>query len=72
LVLATHVGGHEEEDADEVVKQSKRRLSRTLPLFVSHGWDAYGKVLLKAFHRLVEVPRTGRRGRPRRPIMESD
>ena len=72
LVLATHVGGHEEEDADEVVKQTKGRLSRPLPLFVSDGWDAYVKTLLKAFHRLVEVPRTGRRGRPRMPIMEPD
>ena len=41
-------------------------------MFVSDGWDAYVKALLKAFHRLVEVPRTGRRGRPRMPIMEPD
>lgn len=72
LVLATYVGGHEEEDADELVRQTKRRLSRPLPLFVSDGWDAYVKALLKAYHRLVEVPHTGRRGRPRKPIMEPD
>jgi hypothetical protein len=72
LVLATHVGGHEEHDADELVKRTKGRLSRPLPLFVSDGWDAYVKALLKAFHRVLEVPRTGHRGRPRKPIMEPD
>ena len=72
LVLGAHVGGHEEEDADEVVKQTKGRLSKPLPLFVSDGWDTYGRALLKAFHRLVQVPRTGHRGPPRMPIMGPD
>lgn len=72
LVLGTHVEGHEEEDADEVLRQTKRRISRPLPLFVSDGWDAYVKAFLKAFHRLVETPRTGRRGRPRRAVLEPD
>jgi IS1 family transposase len=69
---AHNVGGHEEEDADELVRQTKRRISRLLPLFVSDGWDAYIKALLKAFHRLAQTARIACRGRPRRAVLEPD
>ncbi len=50
LVLTTHVGHHDEKDAEVVVEKSKERLQRPLPLFVSDGWDAYIEALVGAFH----------------------
>ena len=72
LVLATHVGHHEQKDAQTVVDNSKERLARPLPLFVSDGWDAYIEALLCAFHRIQDRPRTGCPGRPPNPKMVPD
>jgi hypothetical protein len=72
LVLAKHVGHHDEKDAQAVVAKSKERLQRPLPLFVSDGWDAYIEALLGAFHEIQERPRTGRPGRPPGPQMIPD
>ena len=72
LVLATHVGRHEKQDAQAVVSKSKEKLQRPLPLFVSDGWDAYIEALLCAFHKIQERPRTGRPGRPPNPEMIPD
>jgi IS1 family transposase len=72
LVLATHVGHHEQKDAEAVVEKSKERLERPLPLFVSDGWDAYIEALLGAFHKIQDRPRTGRPGRPPGPQMIPD
>ena len=72
LFLATHVGHHEQKDAHSVVKKSKGRLARPLPLFVSDGWDAYIEALLDAFHKIQHRPRTGRRGRPPGPQILPD
>jgi IS1 family transposase len=72
LVLATHVGHHEQKDAQVVVEKSKERLERPLPLFVSDGWDAYIEALLGAFHKIQDRPRTGRPGRPPGPQMIPD
>ena len=72
LVLATHVGHHEQKDAQIVVDNSKDRLARPLPFFVSDGWDAYIDALLCAFHRIHDRPRTGRPGRPPSPEMIPD
>ena len=69
LVLATHVGRHEQKDAHAVVQKSKERLDGPLPLFVSDGWDAYIEALLDAFHIIHNPPRTGRPGRPPGPQM---
>jgi IS1 family transposase len=72
LVLATHVGHHEQKDAQAVVEKSKERLERPLPLFVSDGWDAYIEALHGAFHKIQDRPRTGRPGRPPGPQLIPD
>ena len=72
LVLATHVGRHDQKDAKAVVEKSKERLGGPLPLFVSDGWDAYIEALLGAFHEIQDRPRTGRPGRPPGPQMNPD
>ena len=50
FVSTTHVGHHDEKDAEVVVKKSKERLQCLLPLFVSDGWDACIEALVGAFH----------------------
>ena len=72
LVLATHVGRHEQKDAQAVVAKSKEKLERPLPLFVSDGWNAYIEALLSAFHQIQDRPSTGRPGRPPGPQMIPD
>jgi IS1 family transposase len=72
LVLATHVGHHEQADAQQVVEKTKERLARPLPLFISDGWDAYIDALLGAFHEVRQRPRTGKPGRPPGPEMIPD
>jgi IS1 family transposase len=72
LILTTHVGHHEQKDAQAVVEKSKERLERPLPLFVSDGWDAYIEALLGAFHKIQDRPRTGCPGRPPGPQMIPD
>lgn len=68
LILATTVGDHEEQTATQLLAKTKRRIKkRSLPLFVSDGWDAYIKALLNQFHKIIEYPLTGKRGRPRKP-----
>lgn len=72
LILATHVGHHEQSDAEQVVQETKARLARPLPLFISDGWDAYIDALLGAFHEVRERPRTGKPGRPPGPELVPD
>ena len=67
LMLASHVGRHEEADARAVVAKSQAHLARPLPLFISDGWDAYIEALLGAYHHERTPPRTGRPGRPPGP-----
>lgn len=67
LMLASHVGRHEEADARAVVEKSQAHLARPLPLFVSDGWDAYLEALLGAYHQERTPPRTGLPGRPPGP-----
>lgn len=72
LILTTHVGHHDEKDAQSVVEKSKEKLGDTLPLFVSDGWDAYIEALPGAFHKIQDRPHTGRPGRPPGPKMVPD
>ena len=49
------------------MKSAAKRLSESLPLFVTDGLKFYEKALLKQFGKLEEYPRTGKRGRPKKP-----
>ena len=68
LILATIIGDHGEHTATRLLEKTKGRIKkRPLPLFVSDGWDPYVKALLDQFHKIIEYPLTGKRGRPRKP-----
>ncbi len=69
LLLAIHVGPRTKEYAGAIVEQTGERIDEDrLPLFVSDGLKLYISALLERYHYVNEFPRTGKRGRPRKPI----
>ena len=67
LIVAFAIGPRKQYVADELVESTAKRLSESMPLFVSDGLKFYEKALLKQFGKIEEFPRTGKRGRPRKP-----
>jgi len=67
LIVDFAIGPRKQYVADEFVKSTAKRLSESLPLFVTDGLKFYEKALLKQFGKLEEYPRTGKRGRPKKP-----
>jgi hypothetical protein len=56
--------------AQPLVSRTEERLcANAWPLWVSDGLDAYGAALFERHHVIETYPRTGKRGRPRRPKM---
>jgi IS1 family transposase len=71
LVIAHSVGERKQYVADEIVNKTCERIG-SKPLFVTDGLKFYTKALLKKFNIIVEFPRTGKRGRPRKPKLLPD
>jgi len=68
LMLSFWIAGQEPEVAEPLIAQTEERLQEgTWPVWVSDGMDAYGDALKKRHCILKRFPRTGKRGRPRRP-----
>ena len=67
LIVAFVIGPRKQYVADELVKLTAKRLSESMPLFVTDGLEFYAKALLKQFGEIKEFPRTGKRGRPKNP-----
>lgn len=73
LIVAFAIGPKKQYVADELVKSTAKCLSESRPLFVSDGLEFYAKALLKQFGKIEEFPRTGKRGRPKKPkLVPSD
>lgn len=54
--------------AEPLIVETKKRLADgSWPVWVSDGLDSYGEALKNRHCILKTYPRTGRRGRPRRP-----
>ncbi len=65
LILAAYA----QNATDEIVKQTCTRIDeKNLPLFVTDGRKYYKQALLDQYSYIAKFPRTGRRGRPRKPI----
>lgn len=47
-------------------------LSDLRPLFVTDGLKFYAEALLEKYGKLVKFPKTGKRGRPRKPAIVPD
>jgi IS1 family transposase len=69
LMIAAVVGPRTLDTAQEVVAATQARVAG-LPAFFSDGFTCYLAALLAAFHVVTTVARTGKRGRPRKPLCE--
>ena len=58
--------------ADELIKTTDKHLSDSKPLFVTDGLKFYAESLLKKYGEWVEFPKTGKRGRPKKPAIVLD
>lgn len=68
LMLSFIVGTHEAYLAEPLIAATEERLKAgSWPVWVSDGLDAYGEALKGRHCALQYYPRTGKRGRPRRP-----
>jgi IS1 family transposase len=68
LMLSFWIAGQEPDVAEPLIARTEERLLEgTWPIWVSDGMDAYGEALKKRHCLLKLYPRTGKRGRPRRP-----
>ena len=73
LIVAFAIGPRKQYVADELVKATAKCLSELTPLFVTDGLEFYAKAILKQFGEIKEFPRTGKRGRPKKPkLVPSD
>jgi IS1 family transposase len=69
LMIAAVVGPRTRDTAKEVVAATKAR-GAGIPAFFSDGFPCYLAALLAAFHVVTTCARTGKRGRPRKPLWE--
>jgi IS1 family transposase/transposase-like protein len=69
LMIAAIVGPRTLETAQEVVALTKARVAG-IPAFFSDGFTCYLAALIAAFHVVTTFARTGKRGRPRKPVCE--
>ena len=69
LMIAAVVGPRTLDTAKEVVAATKARVAG-IPAFFSDGFTCYLAALIAAFHVVTTFARTGKRGRPRKPVCE--
>lgn len=69
LMIAAVVGPRTLETAKEVVGATKARVAG-IPAFFSDGFTCYLAALIAAFRVVTTFARTGKRGRPRKPVWE--
>jgi IS1 family transposase len=67
LILDFVIGPRKQYVADKLLELVNSHLSGKIPLFVTDGLKFYREALLKQFGVLREFPRTGTRGRPKKP-----
>jgi IS1 family transposase len=67
LMIAAVVGPRTRETAKEVVAVTKARVAG-IPAFFSDGFTCSLAALIAAFHVVTTFARTGKRGRPRKPL----
>ena len=69
LMIAAVVGPRTLDTAKEVVAATKARVAG-IPAFFSDGFTCSLAALIAAFHVVTTFARTGKRGRPRKPLCE--
>ena len=69
VVVQFVVGRHNQANANKLVAGIKARSDGQLPFFTSDELKHYDDALLAAYGIRYEFPKTGKRGRPRKPIL---
>jgi IS1 family transposase/transposase-like protein len=69
LLLAAYVGPRTLQSALTLV-QMTAAIVCGVPCFFSDGFSSYWSALIAVYHHLKEFTRTGKRGRPRKPVLE--
>ena len=72
LIIDFLLGPRKQYVADELIDATDKHLSGLKPLFVTDGLKFYAEALLKKYGKWVEFPRTGKRGRPKKPAIMPD
>jgi IS1 family transposase len=71
LIIDFKIGPRKQYVADELIEGTDKRLSDSKPIFVTDGLKFYSEALLKKYGEWMEFPRTGKRGRPKKPRLVS-
>ena len=66
LIVDFVIGPRKQHIADKLLELVFKRL-KSIPLFVTDGLKFYAEAILKKYGELMEFPRTGLRGRPKKP-----
>ena len=66
LIVDFVIGPRKQYVADKLLELVSKRL-KSIPLFVTDGLKFYADAILKKYGELMEFPRTGLRGRPKKP-----
>jgi IS1 family transposase len=69
VVIYFVVGRHNQSNANNLVAGIRERSDGHLPLFTSDELKHYDDALLAVYGIKKEFPKTGKRGRPRKPIL---
>lgn len=71
MILDISVGFRTQKEADTLIAKTVNHLS-TIPFFLSDGLSLYTSALLETFGHKIAFPRSGKRGRPKKPIVIPD
>jgi IS1 family transposase len=72
LIIDFILGPRKQYVANELIKVTDKHLSDSKPLFVTDGLKFYTESLLEKYGEWVEFPKTGKRGRPKKPAIVPD
>jgi IS1 family transposase len=67
LVVSFVVGKRRQNEANKLLNSVRARSDGHIPLFTSDDLDQYETAILNAYGVKEEIPKTGRRGRPKSP-----
>lgn len=71
LIIDFIIGPRKQRVADELIEVTDKHFSDSKPLFITDGLKFYAQALLKKYGEWIEFPRTGKRGRPKKPRLMS-
>ena len=71
LILDISVGFRTQQEADTFIAKTASHISN-IPFFLSDGLSLYAGALLETFGHKITFSRSGKRGRPKKPIVIPD